>query len=107
VDKVLSQVIPDAVQRFTAIYDNLVSDSPEDWSNAVHGCRRILLDLANAVQPPTDAGRTVDGKDGKPRTVKLGAGNYVNRIMAFVQDRSSSQRFSDIVGSQLAFREID
>ena len=103
VDKTIAGAIPDAAQRLTAIYDNLQSENPEDWSNAVHGCRRILMDLADFVFPATTEERTVQTDGGKTKTVKLQQGSYINRIMAFVQDNGKSQRFSDVVGSHLAF----
>jgi len=102
VDVTIGRVIPDAAQRLSAAYDNLKSENPEDWSNAVHTCRRILQDLADAIFPPTADVRTVE-VDGKPKQVKLGKEHYINRIVAFVQDRSSSQRFQELVGSHLAF----
>lgn len=102
VDTTIGQTVPDAVQRLTAVYENLHSENPEDWSNAVHSCRRILEDLADAVFPPTDEERTVS-VDGKARRIKLGKEQYINRIMAFVQDASASKRFQEIVGSHLEF----
>ena len=102
VDGKIGHIIPDAVQRFSAIYENLRSENPENWSNAVHSCRRILEDLADALFPPTDQERTIQ-IEGKPRHIKLGKDQYINRIIAFVQDRSSSGRFQDLVGSHLTF----
>jgi len=49
VDGDIGNLVPTAVQKFTAVHENLKSDNPEDWSNAVHSCRRILQDLADAV----------------------------------------------------------
>lgn len=102
VDATIGEVLPEAVRRFTAVYDNLRSENPEDWSNAVHSCRRILADLADAVFPPTDDQREVKTESGV-RLVKLGKANYINRILAFVEDRSSSERFEDVVGSHINF----
>jgi len=102
VDAEIGTVIPDAVQRFTAAYENLRSENPEDWSNAVHSCRRILQDLADAVFPATDEDRQIQDEGGT-RKVKLAKGNYINRIIAFLCDRSSSARFEQIVGSHLSF----
>ncbi len=102
VDETVGRTVPDAVQRFAATHDNLRSENPEDWSNAVHSCRRILMDLADAVFLPTDDERVVT-VDGKERRIKLGKDNYINRIMTFVSDSSSSKRFHDIVGSHLSF----
>jgi AbiTii len=102
VDATIGEVLPDAVRRFTAVYDNLRSENPEDWSNAVHSCRRILTDLADAVFLPTNEPREVKTESGV-RSVKLGKENYINRILAFVEDRSSSERFQDVVGSHINF----
>lgn len=102
VDNTIGRLVPDAVQRFAATHDNLRSDNPEDWSNAAHSCRRILMDLADAIFPATDEERVVKA-DGKQIHVKLGKEHFINRIIAFVQDRSGSQRFREIVGSHLAF----
>lgn len=102
VDATIGEIIPEAVKRLTAVYENLRSENSEDWSNAVHSCRRILQDLADAVFPPTNETRELR-IEGKVRQVKLGRENYVNRIVAFVQDSTGSERFQDIVGSHLSF----
>ena len=101
VDSMIGTVVPSAINKLSAVYDNLQSENQEDWSNAVHSCRRILQDLADGVFPPTsDRVRKIAGKQ---KTIKLGKDNYINRIMAFVEDRSDSKRFQDIVGSHLSF----
>lgn len=102
VDSGIGSKVPDAVKRLSAVYANLQSDNPENWSNAVHSCRRILEDLADAVFPPTEAIRK-KAVDGKTIEIKLGKLNYTNRILAFVEDRAASQRYADIVGSQISF----
>ncbi len=103
VDQTIGTAIPGAVRKMTAVYDNLRSDNPEDWSNAVHGCRRLLQDLADAVFPAGTEERTAGSSaSGKP-AVKLGQENYINRLIAFARERSTSGRFADIVGSQLSF----
>jgi hypothetical protein len=102
VDARIGQLVPDAVQRFAAVYDALVSTNPEDWSNAVHSCRRILQDLADAVFPARDEIVTKNVGD-KTTTIRLGKEQYINRIIAFVEARTTSARFQAIVGSQLGF----
>lgn len=102
VDLTISRIVPDAVQKLSAVYENLQSDNPEDWSNAVHSCRRILQDLADAVFPATNEHQVVE-VEGKKRTIKLGKDQYVNRIVAFVNSKSGSERFDDLVGSHLHF----
>jgi hypothetical protein len=101
VDYAIGDFVPDAINKLSAAYDNLLSENPEDWSNAVHSCRRILQDLADAVFPPAED-RTIQ-VEGKEKTIKLGKDNYINRIMAYVTDHSNSKRFEEIVGSHLRF----
>jgi hypothetical protein len=101
VDGSIGAKVPDAAQKLTAVYENLQSDNNEDWSNAVHSCRRILQSLADALYPAR-ADKVVD-VGGKPKTIKLGADNYVNRLIAFLEEHSNSERFQEIVGSHLKF----
>lgn len=101
VDGVIGSKVPDAVNKLSAVYDNLQSENPEDWANAVHSCRRILQDLANAVFPPCSDREGI--VDGKKQVIKLGEDNYINRLIAFLETRASSSRFEQIVGSHLAF----
>lgn len=102
VDSSIGFAIPDAVKKMTAAYDNLRSDNPEDWANAAHSCRRVLQDLADAVFPAQVETRTrkVNGMD---RNIGLGAEQYINRLMAFVEDSSDSDCSTEIVGSHLDY----
>lgn len=101
VDASIGMAIPTSVQKFTAVHENLTSDNPEDWSNAVHSCRRILQDLADATYPARP-NRVIEIA-GKKRTIKLGSDNYINRLMAFIEENSASERFQSVVGSHLKF----
>lgn len=101
VDQRIGNTVPSAVQKFTAVYENLQSDNPENWANAVHSCRRILQDLADALFPSgADAVKMVNGKK---RTIKLGPDNYINRLVAYVEERTDSGRYEAVVGSALHF----
>jgi len=99
VDRNVGQLVPEAVKKFASVHDNLRSTNPENWANAVHSCRRILQDLADVLFPPQEKDDVT--KSGK--TIKLGPGNYINRLMRFVEDKSDSDRFGDLVGSHLGF----
>lgn len=101
VDSAIGSVVPEAINKLSAVHENLRSDNPEDWSNAVHSCRRILQDLADAVYPSREDRIIQNG--GTPKTIKLGRDNYINRIVSFVEEQSRSERFSHIVGSHLHF----
>ncbi len=102
VDSLIGEVIPESVRKFTAIYDNLKSDNPEDWANAVHGCRRVLQDLADAVSPAQVELRYVE-VDGETKPIKLGNDQYINRLIAYIEDSSKSGRFNELVGSELGY----
>ncbi len=101
VDDAIGDAVPKSVEKFASIYENLASDNPEDWANAVHSCRRILQDLADVLFPP-QADRVVE-INGKTKSIKLGVDNYINRLVAFVEDNAASERFEAIVGSNLSF----
>jgi len=101
VDSAVGEKVPGAVQKLAAVYDNLRSENPEDWANAVHSCRRILQELADSLYPArADVVKVIDGTN---KIIKLGPDNYINRLIAFVEEQTTSKRFSDIVGSHLGF----
>lgn len=101
VDGEIGSKVPEAVKRFSAVYENMRSENPEDISNAVHSCRRILQDLADSLYPARED--KIVGNGSKQKTIKLGADNYINRLMAYADENSDSSRFSEIVGSHLSF----
>lgn len=101
VDSNIAELVPKSIQKFTAIYDNLESENSEDWSNAVHSCRRVLQDLADVLYPPReDVTKKIGGKD---KIIKLGSDAYINRIVAYAEENSDSKRFQEIVGSHMQF----
>ena len=102
VDGKIAGLVPEAVQKFTAVHDNLRTENPEDWANAVHTCRRILQDLADAIFPPNDEPRVVR-PGANERTINLGPDNYINRLVCYAEDHSSSSRFQELVGSHLGY----
>lgn len=97
VDTMLGELVPVAVRKFSAIYENLASTNDEDWSNAVHSCRRILQDTADVLYPAREH-MVVNNKK-----IMLGEENYINRLVAYAQEKSESTRYSAIVGSHLGF----
>lgn len=101
VDSAIGTRIPGAAQKLAAVYENLQSENPESWANAVHSCRRILQDLADALYPAR--ADVVKAAGGKAKTIKLGADNYINRLIAYLEEKSSSERFRELTGSNLAY----
>ncbi len=98
VDEIMSELLPDTIKKFTSAYDNLTSENDEDWSNAVHSCRRILQDLADKIYPAREDKILDNGKK-----VKLGVENYINRLIAYIEEHSESKRFEELVGSNLSY----
>jgi len=101
VDNKLKELIPESVKKFISIYDNLKSDNVEDWSNAVHSCRKLLKDVADKLFPPNPEGQDTIERDGKK--IKVGDGNYINRLICYIQDKSGSDTFKSIVGTNLRY----
>lgn len=101
VNKKLSEVAPKAIKQFVSVYDNLKSRSTEDWSNAVHSCRRILKTVADALYPPYPDGKTEVKRNEK--SIKIGPDNYINRLMIYIEDHSTSEKSRDIIGSNLKY----
>lgn len=98
VDSVMMDILPDAIKKFTSVYSNLLSENNEDWSNAVHSCRRILQDLADEIYPPREPKKLPNGKE-----INLGTEQYINRLVAYIDEHSDSSRFQEIVGSNLKY----
>ncbi|PFD55851.1 hypothetical protein CN274_24865 [Bacillus thuringiensis] len=90
---------PEAIQKFISVYENLKSDNDEDWANAVHTCRRIIKDVADSLYPPSNEPIQLPG--GKTR--KIGEDQYINRLIQYIDSKSTSEKFSAIVGSHLKF----
>lgn len=97
VNDVLAKTCPKAVEKFVSVYSNMDSDNPEDWANAVHSCRRILLDLADVLYPPQDEPITVNGK-----TIKVGSDQYINRLIQFIDGKAGSKTYAKVVGTDLS-----
>ncbi len=100
VDDKIGLIIPNAIEKFTAIYTNLASNNAEDWANAVHSCRRVLNDLADTVFPATQDAHA-NKKNDAP--IKLGKENYINRLMAFIENSSTSETYIHLFGAHIGF----
>lgn len=98
VDARLTKYLPEATEKLSSILDNLKSENSEDWSNAVHSCRRLLQSVADKVFPPSNEPRKKGDK-----TISLKADNYINRLVCFAEDHSKSTVFNSVVGSNIAF----
>ena len=93
----LGTLCPQSINKFVAVYNNMDSDNPEDWANAVHSCRRILVDLADALYPPKKEPVIVGGRE-----IKVGEEQYINRLVQFIAGKAESKTYRDVVGADLS-----
>lgn len=98
VDSAMMDILPETIKKFTSVYSNLLSENDEDWSNAVHSCRRILQDLADKIYPAREPKELPGSKK-----INLGVEQYINRLVAYIEEHSDSSRFKEIVGSNLKY----
>ncbi len=98
VNKRIDSIIPEAATKLASAYDRLRSDNPEDWSGAVHTCRRIFEELADKLYPAANQSVKGDGKE-----IKGDSTRHKNRLMLFVESKSKSKKFNQVVGSHLSF----
>lgn len=99
VDNALIDISPESIQKFISVYENLKSHNDEDWANAVHTCRRIIKEVADTLYPPTDD--PIQLPSGN--SIKVGEEQYINRLIQYIESKSSSKKFSSIVGSHLKY----
>jgi hypothetical protein len=82
VEPVLQEIFPDINQRLNSIEQNISSDNPEDWKNAVTSCRTLLSDIADVLNPA----QTPEDK-----------GKYINRLKDFISPRVTSDTKSHLL----------
>lgn len=100
VDNRLKEICPEAIQKFISVYENLKSGNDEDWANAVHSCRRILKDVADQLYPPSDEPVILEESNKK---IQVGNDQFINRIVLYVESKSTSEKFNSVVGSHIKF----
>jgi hypothetical protein len=61
----------------------------------------MLQDLADSLYQPRED--LVIDSNGRKKTIKLGPDNYINRIVAYVEEKAESDRFRSIVGSNISY----
>jgi hypothetical protein len=98
VDGTLTKRFPETVRKWVAVYDNLNSENQEDWSNAVHSCRRILKDISDVLFPASNGFVEASGK-----RYYFNDENYIVRLKEYIKQKASSGTFEDIIGSHLDF----
>jgi hypothetical protein len=99
VDERIADLVPDALPRLSAAFENATSDNPEDWASAASTCRRLLKAAADALRPPGDA------VDGRVMTEDA----YINRLVDWIVSQAASETAADMMVSDLEYlgRRLD
>jgi AbiTii len=93
VDSAIGALVPDALPKLNAAFENASSDNPEQWANAAGGCRRLIKAAADALQPP---GPDIDGH-------VMDEDHYVNRLVGWVHDKASSDTTANLIEADLLY----
>lgn len=83
-EPILREIFPDINQRLNSIEQNINSDNPEDWKNAMVSCRTLLIDIADILNPP---------KDSKEKD------QYINRLKDYISPKISSKTKKKLLNS--------
>jgi hypothetical protein len=86
VDRMLATVAPDVLAMISAARDRANDGGPEERSQALSSCRRVLETLADHVFPARDTPHT----DSKGEERPVGQQQYRNRIVAALQTSPTS-----------------
>jgi hypothetical protein len=99
VDANLAGLVPDALPRLSAAFENTTSTNPEDWASAAATCRRLLKAAADALRPP---GEPVDGRE-------MTDSHYINRLVDWIINQAESDTAADLMRSDLEYlgRRLD
>lgn len=99
VDDKLFEIKESLAEQLMISFKSLSSESPEEWSQALTSCRRLIEGLADELYPPSE--EKINGR-------ALGKGQYINRLWAFMDktiDSSSNKELAkthvDYLGSWL------
>jgi hypothetical protein len=104
VDSNIASLVPDALPMLSAAFENAVADNPENWANAAATCRRLLKLAADSLRPPGPP-MSVEGGG----TISMGDGNYVNRLVDWIETQSASKTAAAMIIADLEYlgRRLD
>lgn len=98
IDNKLPTILPNSRDKLYSISKNLQSQNQEDWSNAVHTCRKLLQDFADALYPPSEDKIEKNGK-----FIDVSKEKYINRLVNYIEDNTSSDKFRQITNSNIKY----
>jgi hypothetical protein len=86
-------LVPDALPKLSAAFENATSANPEDWASAAATCRRLLKAAADALRPP---GPPVDDH-------AMDEDHYINRLVAWLRDQEFSETSRKFIEADLQY----
>lgn len=99
IDDKLLDIDPELAEKLMLAFRGVLTNNPEEWSQALTTCRRLIEKLADDIYPPTD--KKINGRS-------LGKNQYINRIWAFMDkfiesksDKELSKEHIDFIGNYL------
>jgi hypothetical protein len=98
VDSFVRASSPQAAEQLAAAFERFESGTPEALSHALTSCRRLLQSIADYVFPA----REEPFIDSRNKSHKVGAEDYKNRLLAFLDQQLGRTGHND-----LAIAEID
>ncbi len=97
VEKFISDCCPKAAEKLVAISENMQDGGPEARSSALSSCRRLLMDVADAIFPAQDE----EWISSNGRKHKVGKNEYKNRILAFLEEKISASEIHSLLSDEL------
>ena len=85
-EPILKEIFPDAEQRLNSIEQNISSQNPEDWKNAVASCRALFMDIADILMPA----KSIEEKS-----------KYINRLKNFISPKIVSTTKKNLINTLL------
>jgi hypothetical protein len=94
VDDKLLDLNPVLAEQLMIAFRSVSTSNPEEWSQALTSCRRLLEGLADELYPANQSSQ-------KGRT--LGQGQYVNRLWAFMDNAIESESNRELAKAHVDF----
>jgi hypothetical protein len=99
VDASIAELVPDALPKLSAAFENTTSYNAEDWASAAATCRRLLKAAADALRPPGPAKHERSMDDD----------HYINRLVDWIETQGSRATVTQMISADLSYlgRRLD
>ncbi|MHB1294398.1 MAG: hypothetical protein ACYC4R_05300 [Anaerolineae bacterium] len=105
VDQQFLSLAPNSIKKLDAVYEDLASDNPESWHEALASCRRLIAEISDALflewheQPGTeDKYKVASGRE-----MLIGGDHYINRLYATLDHLGLGTTAHRMIGSQIKY----